>query len=101
MFWHFFGDTVVAAVGKVSGTSRGASLPQRIATHTPYPPALLFSWYMVRTWYIPPATWYSLGPIPTPPTLLLYSSPSPGTWWQPPTLLLYSSPSPGTWYIEV
>ena len=56
MFWHFFGDTVVAAVGKVSGASRGASLPQRIATHTPYTPALLFFWYMVHmvqgTWYV-------------------------------------------------
>ena len=52
MFWHFFGDTVVAAVGKVSGASRGASLPQRIATHTPYPPALLFSWYIHGTYMV-------------------------------------------------
>ena len=62
-FLHFFGDTVVAAVGKVSGASRGPTLPQRIATHTPLQSAtLLYSAILTPPTY------------PHPPPTMSYST---------------------------
>ena len=85
-FLHFFGDTVVAAVGKVSGASRGPTLPQRIATHTPLPyPVLLYSSIFFQS--------NTHTPLPCSTLAILVH----GTGIAYP-LLWYNTFHPGTWY---